>query len=200
MLRIFADGSLSVLDEDGHIVFVVSQDNRQTIARYIVANEGIYNWDNLTNRGKIICDGNIECASEISGKFRPTVPLANHAKALPNRMYVPVWIGNVYFYDSDYRSVPKYRSKVQTYSGNEDNFDITVGWLGGDGQCSVVFKYPFGIADHYFVTFQGSDNVDNWASFVCLKEKRDNGFIALAADDNTPNNLNFSMQIWAKTT
>lgn len=177
------DGTMIFTDTNGQGLMGLYPNVGQIIANYISAT--------TVQANKFI--------GQFSGSFYPEVSLANHAKALPNRMYVPVWIGNVYFYDSDYRSVPKYRSKVQTSSGNEDNFDITVGWLGGDGQCSVVFKYPFAIADHYFVTFQGLALDKNWACFACIQEKRDNGFIALAADDNTPNNLNFSMQIWAKT-
>jgi len=136
---------------------------------------------------------------EIHGKFRTEVPLANNVKALP-RMFVPVWIGRVYFNNNQYHSSYSYRAQVEQYSGEYDSFDITVGWLGGEGQCSVVFDYPFSAADDYFVTFQGSALDKNWACFACIQEKRNNGFFALAADDNTPENLNFYMQIWARTT
>lgn len=194
MLRIFADGSLSVLDEDGHTVFVVSQDNRQTIARYIVANEGIYNWDNLTNRGKIICDGNIECASEISGKFRPTVPLANGKTASPTSTMALIWAGEIIYSNGNYSATAHIRAKVGT-----QYWDVTVGRVG-TGQASVVFSHAFKYASDYIVTATGKAKGAGAQSYVTIQEKDANHFIAIIADDNSKNDNDIYVQIWAKTT
>lgn len=194
MLRIFADGSLSVLDEDGHTVFVVSQDNRQTIARYIVANEGIYNWDNLTNRGKIICDGNIECASEISGKFRPTVPLANSKTASPTSTMALIWAGEIIYSDGNFSATAHIRAKVGI-----QYWDVTVGRVG-TGQASVVFSHAFKYASDYIVTATGKAKGAGAQSYVTIQEKDANHFIAIIADDNSKNDNDIYVQIWAKTT
>lgn len=184
-LKIYDDGSIYWFDENGNVEMSIFP----SIGAFL---------DYLTC-GRILAQKNITCSGEIQGNFRPDVPLANNVKALPY-MYVPVWIGRVYFNNNQYYSSYSYRAQVKQYSGKYDSFDITVGWLGGDGQCSVVFDYPFSAADDYFVTFQGSALNKNWACYACIQEKRNNGFFALAADDNTPNNLNFYMQIWARTT
>lgn len=207
MLRIFADGSLSVLDENGHTVFVVSQDNRQTIARYIVANEGIFNWNDLTNRGKIICDGNIECASEISGKFRPTVPLGNGWTAQPQAMMVCLWAGYIYFNNNNYHSQWQYRARVKKGSTG-DNWDINVSWLSsvGDGWVLVQFDYPFTSADDYIVTTQGKSRESGGSAsepsqaIANIQLKKVGSFEVTVSDDYSTNNNDFWMQIWAKTT
>lgn len=206
LLRIFADGSLSILDADGHIVFAVSQLNQQTIARYIVANEGIFNWDNLTNRGKIICDGNIECASEISGKFRPTVPLGNGWTAQPQAMMVCLWAGYVYFNNNNYHSQWQYRARVKKGSTG-DNWDINVSWLSSvdDGWVLVQFDYPFASADDYIVTTQGKSRESGSSTskpnqaIANIQLKKAGSFEVTVSDDYTTNNNDFWMQIWAKT-
>lgn len=194
MLRIFADGSLSVLDEDGHIVFAVSQLDQQTIARYIVANEGIYNWGDLTNCGKIICDGNIECASEISGKFRPTVPLANSKTASPTSTMALIWAGEIIYSDGNFSATAHIRAKVGI-----QYWDVTVGRVG-TGQVSVVFSHAFKYASDYIVTATGKAKGAGAQSYVTIQEKDANHFIAIIADDNSKNDNDIYVQIWAKTT
>lgn len=194
LLRIFADGSLSILDADGHIVFAVSQLDRQTIARYIVVNDGIYNWDDLTNRGKIICDGNIECASEISGKFRPTVPLANSKTASPTSTMALIWAGEIIYSDGDFSATAHIRAKVGT-----QYWDVTVGRVG-TGQASVVFSHAFKYASDYIVTATGKAKGAGAQSYVTIQEKDANHFIAIIADDNSKNDNDIYVQIWAKTT
>ncbi len=177
------DGTMIFTDNNGQGLMGIYPNVGQIIANYISAT--------TVQANKFI--------GQFSGSFYPEVPLANNAKALPNRMYVPVWIGKVYFNNNNYHSSYTYRARVQVYSGSQDNFDITVGMLG-DGQCSIVFDFPFSNVDDYFVTMSGFAREDGAQCYATIQDKRVNGFFVIIADDSSRNNLDFSMQIWARTT